>query len=74
MSKVLVFGATGSVGSVVASTSKKLGADVVVATRSLDKKIPGVSSEDEKEDFTRVKADLDDAQVGVKCHLSHLIP
>lgn len=57
--KVIVFGPTGYVGSVVAKTATKYGSQVALAMRDPKKTIRGLSPEDEKEGkYTRVQADL----------------
>ncbi|KAJ7260822.1 hypothetical protein C8J57DRAFT_1338029 [Mycena rebaudengoi] len=56
---VLVFGATGGVGSVCARHAQSLGASVTLAVRDTEKPIPGLSSEQEKAGgYKRVQADL----------------
>ena len=58
-SKVIVFGATGNVGSIVARTARDQGAKVFLAMRDITKPIPGLNSNQKpNEDFERVKADL----------------
>ncbi|WPH02702.1 Hypothetical protein R9X50_00556900 [Acrodontium crateriforme] len=57
--KVIVFGPTGYVGSVVAKTSTKYGSKVTLAMRDTNKTIRGLSAEDEKDgNYTRIQADL----------------
>ncbi|KAK0721825.1 hypothetical protein B0T26DRAFT_870034 [Lasiosphaeria miniovina] len=57
--KVIVFGATGGVGSAAARTAQAHGASVVLALRDTTKKVPGLSAEDEKTGaFQRVQGDL----------------
>ena len=60
MSTVIVFGATGSVGSVVARTAQEQGAKVVLAMRDPQKAIPTLGPNIDK-DFIKVKADLTDS-------------
>ncbi|EKG09680.1 NmrA-like protein [Macrophomina phaseolina MS6] len=56
---VIVFGATGGVGSSTARTAQRLGAKVFIALRNTEKPIPGLTREEEKEaGFERVQADL----------------
>ncbi|USW52912.1 Putative NAD(P)-binding domain, NAD(P)-binding domain superfamily [Septoria linicola] len=58
-SKVLVFGPTGNVARVAATTASKHGVKVFLVMRDPQKSIPGLSSEDEKNgDYERVQADL----------------
>ncbi|CAJ2504472.1 Uu.00g118660.m01.CDS01 [Anthostomella pinea] len=60
---VIVFGATGDVGSHAARTAQQLGANVFLAVRDLAKPVPGLTAEQEKAGrFERVKADLNDAE------------
>ncbi|KAH8646138.1 hypothetical protein BX600DRAFT_477189 [Xylariales sp. PMI_506] len=55
----IVFGATGHVASVVARTAQAQGAKVFLATRDLEKAIPGISTENEQSGgFERVYADV----------------
>lgn len=57
--KVIVFGATGRVGSAAARTAQQNGATVILAVRDLQKPIPGLSREEEHEaGFEKVEADL----------------
>ncbi|KAF2152212.1 NAD(P)-binding protein [Myriangium duriaei CBS 260.36] len=59
MASVIVFGASGKIGSVVAMTAAKLGAHVVLATRNMKKSIPGLNEEEQQDGgFARVEADL----------------
>ncbi|CAI7647054.1 unnamed protein product [Penicillium pancosmium] len=59
MSSVIVFGPTGSVGSVVAITAQQLGAKVFLAMRDTTKAIPDLTPEAEKAgEFERIQADL----------------
>lgn len=59
--KVIVFGPTGAVGSSAALTAEKLGCEVVLAMRTIDKPIRGLSTEEENSRrFRRIKADLMD--------------
>jgi uncharacterized protein YbjT (DUF2867 family) len=51
--KVIIFGATGAVGSSAARTASELGAPVVLAMRDIKKPIPGLSAS-----LERVQADL----------------
>ncbi|KAH7014640.1 uncharacterized protein B0I36DRAFT_425907 [Microdochium trichocladiopsis] len=56
---VIVFGATGHVGSAAAIAAEQHGVSVVLALRDISKPIPGLSSEEEKaRNFQRVSADL----------------
>lgn len=56
---VIVFGATGRIGSVTAKVAQEQGAKVALAVRDITKPIPGLSLEQEnKSDFQRVQADL----------------
>ncbi|KAJ6454265.1 NmrA-like family protein [Mycena vitilis] len=56
---VLVFGATGAVGSACARQAHSLGATVTLAVRDTKKPIPGLSLEQEKAaGYKRVQADL----------------
>ncbi|KAJ7692224.1 hypothetical protein B0H17DRAFT_1159646 [Mycena rosella] len=56
---VLVFGATGTVGSACARHAHSLGATVTLAVRDTKKPIPGLSPEQEKAGgYKRVQADL----------------
>jgi len=57
--KVIVFGPTGAVGSATARTAEELGVKVVLAMRDIEKSIPGIDAEKEKQgNFERVHADL----------------
>jgi uncharacterized protein YbjT (DUF2867 family) len=58
--KVLVFGPTGGVGSIVARTAHSLGAKVFLAMRDTSKSIPGLSPAEEQKSnlYERVQADL----------------
>jgi uncharacterized protein YbjT (DUF2867 family) len=57
--KVIVFGATGAVGSNAALTAQQLGAKVVLASRDPKKPIPGLTAAQEQAgSFERVQADL----------------
>ncbi|KAJ0425877.1 hypothetical protein BJY00DRAFT_273916 [Aspergillus carlsbadensis] len=58
--KVLVFGPTGGVGSIVARTAHSLGAKVFLAMRDTSKPIPGLSPVEEQKSnlYERVQADL----------------
>ncbi|KAE8153817.1 hypothetical protein BDV25DRAFT_136567 [Aspergillus avenaceus] len=57
--KVIVFGATGGVGSATALTARQLGAEVSLAMRDISKTIPSLESSTEKESgFPRIQADL----------------
>lgn len=57
--KVIVFGATGAVGSNAALTAHQLGAKVVLASRDPTKPIPGLTAAQEQAGgFERVQADL----------------
>lgn len=59
MTTVVVFGATGSVASAAARTANDQGAKVLLASRNLDKPIPGLSiTEQRQTGYQRVKADL----------------
>ncbi|KAI1372422.1 NAD(P)-binding protein [Hypoxylon crocopeplum] len=56
---VLIFGATGGVGSATARAAQSLGAKVVLAVRDLQKPIPGLGADEEKTGgFERVQADF----------------
>lgn len=58
----LVFGPTGDVGSATARFAEQQGAKVFLAVRDLQKPVPGLSAEQERDGrFERVKADLNDA-------------
>ncbi|KAJ4265307.1 hypothetical protein NW762_004592 [Fusarium torreyae] len=58
--KVIIFGASGKVGSNAARTAHQNGAKVFLALRDINKPIPGLSAEEEKSGgFERVRADLD---------------
>lgn len=60
--KVIVFGPTGNIGSVVAQTASKKGAVVFLAMRDLKKRIPGLTKESEQSgNYQRVQADLNNA-------------
>ncbi|KAL4951230.1 hypothetical protein BDW69DRAFT_170470 [Aspergillus filifer] len=57
--KILVFGATGGVGSAVARSASSHGAKVFLAMRDTSKSIPGLSTADEEAvGYERVQADL----------------
>lgn len=57
--RVIVFGPTGNIGSVAARTAQEHGAKVFLAMRDLQKSIPGLNHEQEKEGgFERIQADL----------------
>lgn len=59
MSTVIVFGPTGNIASVAASTAQEKGAKVFLAMRDPKKPIPGLSPDREREGgFERVQADL----------------
>lgn len=59
MTSVIVFGATGQVGSVAARTAAELGAIVWLAMRDIQKSIPGFTEELENAaTFHRIQADL----------------
>jgi uncharacterized protein YbjT (DUF2867 family) len=61
MSKVIVFGPTGSVASIAAITAQAHGSTVILAMRDLQKTIPGLTHEQEETGgFQRVQADLTD--------------
>lgn len=61
MSKVIVFGPTGSVASIAATTAQAHGSQVILALRDLKKPIPGLTQEKEQAGgFQRVQADLTD--------------
>lgn len=63
MSKVIVFGPTGSVASIAAITAQEHGSNVVLAMRDPTKSIPGLTQAQEKAGgFQRVKADLTDPE------------
>ena len=56
---VIIFGATGGVGSEAALAAKSHGANVFLAMRDTSKPFPNLTSDQEKEvGFTRVQADL----------------
>ncbi|KAI2791981.1 hypothetical protein POX_b02010 [Penicillium oxalicum] len=58
---VIVFGPTGSVGSIVALTAHNHGSKVYLAMRNTHKPIPGLSPQDERNGtYERVQADLSD--------------
>jgi len=60
--KVIVFGPTGNIGSIVARTACKKGAKVYLAMRDPKKTIPGLSQEAEQAGkYERLQADLTDA-------------
>lgn len=60
-SRVLVFGPTGNVGSIVACTAQQQGAKVFLAMRDTGKPIPSLSALQESDGgFERVQADLMD--------------
>ena len=60
MSSVILFGPTGSVGSIAARTAEEHGATVWLAMRDTSKVVPGLSAEQEKHGrYERVYADLD---------------
>ncbi|KAA8652645.1 hypothetical protein EYZ11_012563 [Aspergillus tanneri] len=60
-SKVIIFGATGGVGSATARSAQEHGAKVFLAMRNLGKPIPDLSLEQEQAGgFERVRADLTD--------------
>lgn len=60
---VIVFGPTGSVGSVVALEASKRGAKVWLAMRDPNKDIPGLSKDQHSSNtFERIKADLADPE------------
>ena len=57
--RVIVFGPTGNVGSIVARIAQKHGAKVFLAMRDVHKPVPGLSPTQETEGgFERVQADL----------------
>lgn len=59
--KVIVFGATGDVGSIAALEASKRGAQVWLAMRDTEKRMAGISKEEEQQgSFHRIKADLTD--------------
>lgn len=59
MAPVIVFGPTGSVASIAATTAHENGAKVVLAMRDPKKTIPGLSQEQERDGgYERVQADL----------------
>ena len=64
MSRVIVFGATGEVGSAAARMAASLGAQLTLAMRDPTKKLPPSLIESEKAHgpFTKVKADLTDPE------------
>lgn len=58
---IIIFGATGAVGSSAAQEAHKRGAHVWLAVRDTNKPIPGLTSEQEKAGkYTRIQADLSD--------------
>ncbi|KAM0554026.1 hypothetical protein ACHAPJ_007101 [Fusarium lateritium] len=58
--RVIIFGASGKVGSIAARTAHQHGAKVFLALRDINKPVPGLSAEEEKSGgFERVTADLD---------------
>lgn len=60
---VIIFGATGGIGSVAARVTNEQGAKVFLALRDVNKPIPGLSPEEERErGFERVQADLTDVE------------
>jgi len=62
-STVIVFGATGDVGSATALEASKRGAKVWLAMRNPDKAIDGITKEQELQgDFERIQADLTDPE------------
>ncbi|RDW76723.1 NmrA-like family protein [Aspergillus mulundensis] len=57
--KVIVFGATGAVGSAAARTAHSHGAKVFLALRNISKPVPGLSAtEEQNAGYERVQADL----------------
>ncbi|KAF4964230.1 hypothetical protein FSARC_7827 [Fusarium sarcochroum] len=57
---VVIFGASGKVGSIAARTAHQNGVKVFLALRDINKPIPGLSAEEERSGgFGRVTADLD---------------
>lgn len=59
MATVIVFGPTGNIGSIAATTAQKNGAKVWLAMRDTQKTIPGLTAEQEKAGgFHRIQADL----------------
>lgn len=59
MATVIVFGPTGNIGSIAATTAQEKGAKVWLAMRDPHKTIPGLTPEQEKSGgFQRVQADL----------------
>lgn len=59
---VIIFGATGSIGSAAARVANEQGAKVFLALRDINKPIPGLSPDQEREaGFERIQADLTDA-------------
>ncbi|PNP43121.1 hypothetical protein TGAMA5MH_05054 [Trichoderma gamsii] len=60
---VIIFGATGSIGSIAARVANEQGAKVFLALRDVNKPIPGLSPDEERErGFERLQADLTDAE------------
>ncbi|KAM0521963.1 hypothetical protein ACHAPE_002529 [Trichoderma viride] len=60
---VIIFGATGSIGSIAARVANEQGAKVFLALRDINKPIPGLSPDQERErGFERVQADLTDVE------------
>jgi len=59
MDRVIVFGPTGNVASIAASTARELGAKVYLAMRDPQKQIPGLSEQEERDGgYERLQADL----------------
>lgn len=60
---VIIFGATGSIGSIAARVANEQGAKVFLALRDINKPIPGLSPDQERErGFERLQADLTDIE------------
>ncbi|KAM0476533.1 hypothetical protein ACHAPX_006449 [Trichoderma viride] len=60
---VIIFGATGGIGSIAARVANEQGAKVFLALRDVNKPIPGLSPDEERErGFERVQADLTDVE------------
>ncbi|UKZ72194.1 uncharacterized protein TrAtP1_013133 [Trichoderma atroviride] len=60
---VIIFGATGSIGSIAARVANEQGAKVFLALRDVNKPIPGLSPDQERErGFERLQADLTDVE------------
>lgn len=63
MTNIIIFGATGDVGSATARIVRQHNHNVFLAVRDLQKPMPGLSLQEEQEaGFRRVKVDLNDPQ------------